>query len=97
MNEGVRVRTDGDNYAILECGMTEVELSKDGDSPACPNSWTLRVYLDGYLLDSTCEETSLAQAVMEAAGALAEIAVELVEMKNYLDACGAFGSLGSDA
>lgn len=93
----VKVKTDGDNYAILECGMTEVELSKDGDSPACPNSWTWCVYRDGDLLDSTCEETSLVQAVRDAAGALAEIAAELVWMKNYLDACGAFGPLGSDA
>ena len=97
MAVSVKVKTDGDNYAILECGMTEVELSKDGDSPACPNSWTWCVYRDGDLLDSTCEETSLVQAVRDAAGALAEIAVELGELKTYLDAYGAFGPLGSDA
>lgn len=91
---GIKVKTDGDMFASLECESVLVEFSKDGDSPACPNSWTWNIYYDGNLLDGTSEELSFSQAVNEAEESLAITMLELHEMKTYLEACVAFGEEG---
>ncbi len=89
----VDVKTNGDTFAWLECGDVRVEFSKDGDSPACPNSWTWEMWLDGNLINSTCDETSLAEAVKDATGSIAAIMRQLRGMHDYLVAYGAFGEV----
>ena len=88
---GVSVRTDGDSFASLDNGMVLVELSKDGDSPNCPRSWTYGVWVDGTYIDGTYDEASLASTVKYAADSIEEISRALKEMSDYLLAYGAFG------
>ena len=87
----VQVQTNGDDYAVLEHGMAMVELSKDGDSPSCPRSWTWDIWYDGNSLDSTCDESSLAQSVSDVTASLDGIIQELTVLRDYLKAFGAFG------
>lgn len=93
MGEMVTVRTDhvGGDFASIECDRVLVELSKDGDSPSCPWSWTWGLWLDGISLDGTSEETSLAKAVDDALGSIAGIIKELSMVRDYLRAYDAFG------
>lgn len=88
---GVSVKTNGDTFANLDNGLVLVELSKDGDSPNCPRSWTYGVWIDGNYIDGTCDEASLASTVKYAADSMAMIARALKEMSDYLLAYGAFG------
>ena len=60
MAEPVKVRTDGDNFASIEHGRVLVELSKDGNSPSCPSSWTWELWFDECAIDGTCDEAALA-------------------------------------
>ena len=89
----VKVKTDGDNYAWLECGDVRVDFSKDGDSPACPNSWTWEMWFDGNLIDSTCDETSLSEAVLDVVKSIAATMRQMRGMHDYLTAFGAFGEV----
>lgn len=87
----VKVKTDGDMFASLEHERVLVELSKDGDSPNCPRSWTWELWFDGAAIDGTSEEASLATSVKDAAGSINQIISELTEVRDYLVAYGAFG------
>lgn len=87
----VRVRTNGDDFASLECGAALIELTKDGDSPACPDSWTWYLWYDGQLIDSDILETSIDDSVRTATMGIANVIGELEEVRDYLIACGAFG------
>lgn len=86
----VSVRTNGDSFASLNNGLVLVELSKDGDSPNCPRSWTYGVWIDGTYIDGTYAEASLASTVKYAADSIEEISRALKEMSGYLRAYEAF-------
>ena len=90
---GVKVSTDGDNFASIEYNRAIVELSKDGDSPSCPNSWTWTLYFDGCGIDGCEEEMSLAECVKDATMCLIGIADEIKTVVNYLKAYGAVGEV----
>lgn len=94
---GVSVRTNGDSSASLDNGMVLVELTKDGDSPNCPRSWTYGVWIDGTYIDGTYDEASLASTVKYAADSIAEISRALKEMSDYLFAYGTFYSEPGEA
>lgn len=87
----VKVKTDDDMFASLSHERVLVEFTKDGDSPNCPRSWTWGMWLDGYPMDNSCEESSLAHSVKEATDSLGEIIAELTTFRDYLAAYGAFG------
>lgn len=91
MSGAVGVRTDGDNFASLRFERALVEFSKDGDSPACPNSWTWELWFDGSFIEGTSEEASLADSVADATRSIKGIVRELMEIEEYLQAYGAFG------
>ena len=82
-----RIRTDeGGYFASLEVGRALVELVKDGDSPACPDSWTWGAWYDGERIDGTCEEASLAVAAAGAMDALGAAIDDLAGMRDVLAA-----------
>lgn len=88
----VNVNTDAGGYfASLQCGDVLVEFSKDGDSPACQHSWTWGMWLDGNYIDGTIEEMSLARSVKDAVSSIDSIIEDLVSVRDYLNAYGAFG------
>ena len=87
----VTVKTDGDNFAKLKCGDVVLEFEKDGDSPACPNSWTWEVWVDGVPFDCNDNEASLAFAAKDAAVNLGTVADMFEALRDYLVAYGAFG------
>lgn len=91
-----KVKTDGDNFALIEHGRALIEFEKDGDSPNCPCSWTWCLWCDGEQLDATCDEASLATSVKEAAESLDAIIADLTGMRDYLKAYGAFGKEPSE-
>lgn len=91
MGAKVTVKTDGDMFASLACERVLVELSKDGDSPACPNSWTWEIWFDGCAIDGSVDEMSLGQSVKESIRSIEGIIRELSCMVDYLTAYGAFG------
>ncbi|MBQ3339785.1 MAG: hypothetical protein IJG82_09400 [Atopobiaceae bacterium] len=91
----VRVRTNGDNFASMDFKRVLVEFSKDGDSPNCPNSWTWGMWLDGNMIDATCDEKSLAASVRDATVNIIEYIIELSTMRDYLIAYGVFSEVES--
>lgn len=86
----VKVKTDGDNYVLMECGRAEVEFEKDGDSPACPRSWTWHAYFDGEHIEGCIDEASLAASVWDATNSITQVIGELKAIRDYLIAYGAF-------
>ena len=91
MSEKVSIRTDGDTFATLEAGAALVELTKDGDSPNCPFSWTWGVWYDGCQLDGSCDEASLSSTTTDAIVTIGEAVDQLASVRDYLIAFGAFG------
>ena len=87
----VTVRTIGDDFAILEHERVRLEMSKDGDSPNCPRSWTWNVWFDGEHIDGTCEEASLHMTVKDAITSLDGIIADFEGMRDYLLAYEVFG------
>lgn len=87
----MRVRTDGDMFANLECERALIEFTKDGDSPACPNSWTYELWFDGNLIENNTLEASLAGNVATAIADIGGVISELSGLRDYLIAYGAFG------
>lgn len=85
-NQCVSVKTDGDMFASFECGAALVELSKDGDSPNCPNSWTWGLWYDGEYLSGTAEEGSFAESVSEALNEVGTIIDEFRALQEHIDA-----------
>ena len=86
----VKVKTDGDDYIRMECRRAEVEFEKDGDSPACPNSWTWHAYFDGDHIEGCIDEASLAASVWDATERITQVIGELKGIRDYLIAYGAF-------
>lgn len=88
----VNVNTDvGGYFASLQCGDVLVEFSKDGDSPACPLSWTWCMWHDGNYIDGTIEEMSLARSVKNATAFFDAMIEDLTSVRDYLNAYGVFG------
>ena len=87
----VRVKTIGDDFASLEHERVLLELSKDGDSPNCPRSWTWNVWFDGEHIDGTGDEASLHATVKDAIESLDGIIAEFEGMRDYLRAYEVFG------
>lgn len=87
----VRVSTDADGFASMTCERALVELSKDGDSPNCPHSWTYAVWFDGDPVVSSCDETTLERCVDAAASAIDEIIAEYSALRDYLVAYARLG------
>ena len=88
----VKVKTDvGGYFASLENDRVLLELTKDGDSPQCPFSWTWDMWFDGEHIDGTCEEASLHMTVKDAIEALDGIIADFEGMRDYLRAYEAFG------
>lgn len=91
MNEVV-VKTDGIGYfASMECGCVLLELSKDGDSPQCPRSWTWNAWYDGDYIGGSCEEASFADTVRDSIASFDGIIGELTAMRDYLASYEAIG------
>lgn len=88
----VKVKTSGDDFASLEHERVLLELSKDGDSPNCPRSWTWDVWFDGEHIDGTCEEASLHMTVRDVLKSLDGIIAEFEGMYDYLCAYEVFGT-----
>ena len=89
----VKVKTDrGGYFASLSHERVLVELDKDGDSPNCPNSWTWGLWFDGTLIESTCDETSLAESVKSLIVSLDDVTAELSEMSEWLKRYEVFGA-----
>ena len=91
MTPSVKVLTDGDSFAKLECNRVEIEFTKDGDSPNCPRSWTWGLWYDGNYIGGTGEEASLAGSVKDAMTALNEIIRDFEGIRDFLIAYGVFG------
>lgn len=87
----IKVKTDGDSFASMEHERVLVELTKDGDSPNCPRSWTWGLWFDGSYIDGSIDESSLASSVEDAMGNISKIIRELSAVRDYLMAYGAFG------
>lgn len=87
----VRVKTNGDDFASLEHERVLLELSKDGDSPNCPRSWTWNMWFDGEHIDGTCEESSLHMTVKNVLKSLDGIIADFEGMRDYLRAYEVFG------
>lgn len=87
----VSVKTDGDMFARFDCDGVEVEFTKDGDSPNCPNSWTYGFWIDGNWITGTGEEASLAESVQDIIGSINELLGDITEIRDFLLAYGAFG------
>lgn len=88
----VRVKAGGDGYfASLENERVLLELTKDGDSPNCPLSWTWDMWFDGEHIDGTCEEASLHMTVKDVIESLDGIIAEFEGMRDYLCAYEVFG------
>lgn len=87
----VKVKTDGDDFAMLEHERALIEFTKDGDSPNCPRSWTFGLWFDGKYICGTADEASLAKTVEEATDSISAIINELTTIRDYLIAYGAFG------
>jgi hypothetical protein len=91
MADKVKVKTNGNDFARLECGRVLLEMSKDGDSPNCPRSWTWDMWFDGEHIDGTCEEASLHMTVKDAIESLDGIIADFEGMRDYLRAYEVFG------
>lgn len=89
--KAVRVRTIGDDFASLEHERVLLEMSKDGDSPNCPRSWTWNAWFDGEHVDGTSDEASLHMTVKDVITSLDGIIAEFEGMRDYLRAYEAFG------
>ncbi len=88
----VKVKAGGDGYfASLENERVLLELTKDGDSPNCPLSWTWDMWFDGEHIDGTCEEASLHMTVKDVVTSLDKTIAELAGMRDYLCAYEVFG------
>ena len=88
----VRVKTDkGGYFARLDYERVLVELTKNGDSPQCPNSWTWSMWFDGDYIDGTSDEGSLHATVKDAIERIDGIVEELMAMNDYLKAYEVFG------
>ena len=88
---GVEVNTVGDYSTSLECGQVLIEFNKDGDSPACPKSWTHGIWYDGNYIDGCEVEMSLARSVKDAIQEVDKIIREFEAIRDFLTAYGAFG------
>lgn len=88
----VKVRTtDSGDFAQLTCERVLLELSKDGDSPNCPMSWTWGAWFDGSYVEGTCDEMSLHGCILDAIESLDGIIGEVQAMREFLAACEVFG------
>ena len=88
----VKVKADGDGYfASLENERVLLEMTKDGDSPNCPRSWTWDMWFDGEHIDGTSDEASLNMTVKDVITSLDEIIAEFAGMRDYLCAYEVFG------
>jgi len=87
----VKVCTDGNDFVSLEHERVLLEISKDGDSPNCPRSWTWNMWFDGEHIDGTCEEASLHMTVRDVLKSLDGIIAEFEGMHDYLRAYEVFG------
>lgn len=88
----VKVKTDvGGYFASLEHERVLLELTKDGDSPQCPLSWTWDMWFDGEHIDGTCEEASLHMTVKDVLVSLDGIIADFEGMRDYLRAYEVFG------
>ena len=90
MTAKVKVETDNDDYVLLGHERAEVEFEKDGDSPACPNSWTWGAFFDGQPVEGCREEQSFAASVKDATESITDVIDELTAIRDYLTAFGAF-------
>lgn len=86
MSGHVKVTTRNDDFVSFEYERVLVELSKDGDSPNCPNSWTWGIWFDGDPIDATSDEMSLHDAMFTASAALCGIGREIEQVYDYLTA-----------
>lgn len=88
----VMAHTDGcGDFAQLVYERVMLELSMDGDSPACPRSWTWGMWFDGAYIDGSCEETSLNGCVKDTIRAIDDIMGEMRAMRDFLTTCEIFG------
>ena len=90
MTAKVKVKTNNDDYALFEHERAVVEFEKDGDSPACPNSWKWCAVFDGQLVEGCYEEQSFAASVKDATESITCVIDELTAIRDYLTAFGAF-------
>lgn len=89
----VKVKAGGDGYfASLENERVLLEMTKDGDSPNCPRSWTWDMWFDGEHIDGMCEEASLHMTVKDVITSLDKTIAELAGMRDYLCAYEVFGT-----
>ena len=91
MGVPVSIRTDGDMFAVFEADAALVEMTKDGDSPNCPRSWTWGVWYDGCQLEGSCDEASLSSTMTDAIATIGKVIDQLTSVRDYLCAFGAFG------